>query len=37
LGTEEFLPVEDIILENFIILKENPDYVKVEEKKKFKK
>lgn len=26
LGTEEFIPVSDIVLENFVILKKNPNY-----------
>jgi len=32
LGTEEFLPVEDITLENFVIVKENPLYQKEQER-----
>lgn len=33
LGTEEFMPVSDIVLENFVILKKNPDYNPEEEVK----
>jgi len=32
LATEEFLPVEDVVLENFIFVKGNKEY-KVEKKK----
>ncbi len=32
LATEEFLPVEDVVLENFIFVKDNKDYK--EDKKK---
>jgi len=27
LGTEELIPVADVVMENFVILKKNPDYV----------
>ena len=27
LGTEEFIPVAEVIHENFVILKKNPDFV----------
>jgi 26S proteasome regulatory subunit N1 len=26
LANDEFMPVQDMILENFVILKKNPDY-----------
>jgi len=26
LATEEYIPVENVILENFILIKDNPDY-----------
>ena len=38
LGTEELIPVSDIVLENFVILKKNPNYNPEEEiKPKHKK
>jgi len=33
LGTEEFIPVSDIVLENIVILKKNPNYNPEEEVK----
>lgn len=36
LGTEEYIPIQEIVLENFVILKKNPDYVPEEEKRKKK-
>jgi len=37
LGTNEFMPLQDMVLENFVILVKNPDYVPEVEapKKKF--
>ena len=32
LASEEFIPIQDIVLENFVILRKNPDYVAEEEK-----
>ena len=31
LASEEFIPIQDIVLENFVILRKNPDYVAEEE------
>lgn len=36
LNGEEYMPVEDCVLENFIIVKKNPNYVPEEEKPKRK-
>jgi len=34
LATEEYLPVEETVLENVIIVRKNPDYVEEKDKKK---
>lgn len=34
LATDEYIPVADVILENVVILKKNPEFVEEEEKKK---
>eukprot|EP00825_Cyclidium_porcatum_P051709 TRINITY_DN9599_c0_g1_i1.p1 TRINITY_DN9599_c0_g1~~TRINITY_DN9599_c0_g1_i1.p1 ORF type:complete len:373 (-),score=65.17 TRINITY_DN9599_c0_g1_i1:211-1329(-) len=36
LATEEYIPIQEAVLENFVILKKNPDYVPEEEKRKKK-
>ena len=37
LATEEFIPIQEMPLENIIILKKNPDYIPEEEQTKQKK
>jgi len=34
LATEEYLPIEETVLENIIIVRKNPDYVEEKDKKK---
>jgi len=34
LASEEFIPIQDCVLENFIILRKNPDYVEEERPRK---
>lgn len=37
LGTNEYIPIQDSVLENFVILVKNPDYVPEVEPAKQKK
>jgi len=36
IADEKFVPIEDIVLENFVLIKDNPDYTE-EEVTRFKK
>ena len=33
LGTDEYIPIQDMVLENFVIVKKNPEYVPEVEQK----
>ena len=33
-GGEEFIPIQDMVLENFVIVRRNPDYVEEEKPRK---